>query len=80
MACGFVLRQCVIGTYIGSGYPFVLWVSIDVTTIKFHGNPSAGSRAGTLRKAGHEAKTSFSRLRRRAKIKLSQLIARILRT
>ena len=27
MACGFVLRQCVIGTYIGSGYHFVLWGS-----------------------------------------------------
>jgi len=27
MACVFVLRQWVIRTYIGSGYPFVLWGS-----------------------------------------------------
>ena len=27
MACVFVLRQWVIGTYSGSGYPFVFWGS-----------------------------------------------------
>jgi len=27
MACVFVIRYCVISSYIGSGYPFVLWGS-----------------------------------------------------
>jgi len=35
MACGFVLRQSVIGTYIGSGYPFVPWGFLNKTLRSF---------------------------------------------